>query len=231
MAALMPAVLAIVATVGAYLLAQRLAALARHHPVANPVAIAALLVLALLFALRLPVESYMTSAQPLRWLLAPATVAFALPIYRQRAAIVRAGPALLAALVVGSTVGIVSAVATARLLGLSAATTKALSTKSVTSPFAIALMERLGGPADLAAGLVIVTGLVGVALLPLVLRRQRDRDPDGYALALGMAAHIVGNQHVAQAAPQSLSMASLALTLAGLFTTLILPLLWPWIAG
>lgn len=221
----------ILATFLAYWAAMRVSALLRQHPLANPIFIAALLILAGLALLRLPVTHYTHSVEPLRWLLGPATVAFGLPIYRQRVQILSAGKALLGALAIGSLVGIVSAVALAKALGLSGETVQALSTKSVTSPFAIALMERLGGPADLAAGLVILTGLAGAALLPACLKRERTRDPESYALALGMAAHIVGNQHVARAAPQALSIAGLALTVAGLATTVMLPLLWGWIAG
>lgn len=221
----------ILATVLAYWAALRVSILLRQHPLANPILIAALLILAGLALLRLPVASYTQSVEPLRWLLGPATVAFGLPIYRQRAQILSAGKALLGALAIGALTGIVSAVALAKALGLSGGTVQALSTKSVTSPFAIALMERLGGPADLAAGLVILTGLAGAALLPACLKRERERDPESYALAMGMAAHIVGNQHVARAAPQALSIASLALTVAGLLTTVMLPLLWGWIAG
>ena len=221
----------IAATALAYWTAVRISGLLRQHPLANPILIAALLILAGLIVLRLPVASYMHSVEPLRWLLGPATVAFGLPIYRQRALILSAGKALIGALLIGSFTGIVSAVALARLFGVSTNTMQALTTKSVTSPFAIAIMERVGGPSELAAGLVILTGMVGVAVLPACLKRERERDPESYALAMGMAAHIVGNQHVARAAPQALSIAGLALTVAGLATTVMLPLLWGWIAG
>lgn len=219
----------IAATFLAYWVAMRISGLLRQHPLANPILIAALLILAGLAALNLPVAAYTGSVEPLRWLLGPATVAFGLPIYRQRALILSAGKALIGALLIGSLTGIVSAVALARLFNVSTNTMQALSTKSVTSPFAIAIMERMGGPSELAAGLVIITGLVGVAVLPLCLKREQKRDPESYALALGMAAHIVGNQHVARVAPQTLSIAGLALTAAGLATTVMLPLLWGWL--
>lgn len=221
----------IAATFLAYWVAMRISALLRQHPLANPILIASLLILAGLALLRLPVADFTHSVDPLRWLLGPATVAFGLPIYRQRQTILSAGKALMGALLIGSLTGILSAVALARLFGVSGITTQALTTKSVTSPFAIAIMERLGGPSELAAGLVIITGLVGVAVLPACLKRERERDPESYALALGMAAHIVGNQHVARAAPDALSIAGLALTVAGLATTVMLPLLWGWIVG
>lgn len=224
-------ILTIVGTGAAYALALRIAALLRHHPLANPILIASLLIILVLYSLHIPTTLYGEAAQPLRWLLAPATVALAVPIYRQRHLILQAGVPLLAALLVGSVVGIVSAVGLAKLLGLSPHTVQALAVKSVTSPFAIALMQRLGGPADLAAGFVIITGLIGAAFLPLFLSKTRKSDPIGYGLALGMAAHIVGNQHVARSAPEGLSVASMAFTLAGLITTLLLPALWPWISG
>lgn len=231
MAELMDILGGTLATIAAYLAALRLSRLTGQHPLANPILIATMLLLAGLALSRVPVANYVDSVEPLRWLLVPATVAFGLPIYRQRATIAKAGRALIGAIIIGAGVGIVSAVALAKLLGVSPETVKALSTKSVTSPFAIALMERLDGPAGLAAGLVLVTGLAGAILLPLCLRRTRATDPEGYALALGVAAHIVGSQHVARAAPQALSIASLGLTIAGLATTVLLPLLWGWVAG
>ncbi len=215
------------AVIAAFLLARRLAAKARHHPLLNPILFAAALVgLGLWFSgLSLPLFADLT--YPLRWLLGPAIVALGLRIWESRAAIRRTALPLLVAITIGSLTGITSGVGLARLLHLDVSLVTALAPKSVTSPFAIALMERLGGSPELAAGLVIVTGIIGAILLPPLLRLLRLDDPETLGVSLGQAAHIVGTDALARRSAKAAAFSGIAMVLAGLATSLLLPLLWP----
>lgn len=221
--------LAIAATVIAYLLARQLAQRLHYHPLANVVAMAALLLGLALAATATPVSVYMSSVAPLRWMLGPAIVSMALPLWRHRHDIRRQGARLALVIGVAALTGIGTGAGLAALLGLSAPLRQALSVKSVTSPYAIALMEQLGGPPMLAAGMVIVTGIIGAMLLPPLFTWLGITDPAQRGVGLGAAAHIVGTAQAFAEHKSSGALAALTMALMGLATVLLLPLLWRFI--
>lgn len=214
------------AVVIAFLLARRLAAKARFHPLLNPILLAAGLVGLGLWLAGLPLDRFAELSRPLRWLLGPAIVALGYRVYENRAAIGRAAGPLAAAILLGSLTGITSALSLARFFKLDFTLSAALAPKSVTSPFAIALMERLGGSAELAAGLVIVTGIIGAILLPPLLKLLRLGDSETMGVAVGQAAHIVGTDALARRDTKASAFAGLTMALAGVTAAVLLPLLW-----
>lgn len=226
---MIPSLALCVSVVAAFLLARRIASRARYHPLLNPILLAAALVGAGLWLTGLPLDRFAELARPLRWLLGPAIVALGHLIWAQRDALKANALPLAAAIGLGSLTGITSAVSLARFLGLDFTLQGALAPKSVTSPFAIALMERLGGSPELAAGLVIVTGIVGAILLPPLLQRLKLDDPDTLGVATGQAAHIVGTDALARRDARAAAFSGLTMTLAGLVTAVLLPLLWGWL--
>ncbi|MDO9489080.1 MAG: LrgB family protein, partial [Sphingomonadaceae bacterium] len=209
--------------------ARRLAARARHHPLLNPILLAAALVGLGLWAVGLPLDRFAELSRPLRWLLGPAIVALGHLIWAQRAALRTSAAPLLLAIGAGSLTGITSAVSLARYLGLDTTIEHALAPKSSMSAFAIALMERLGGSPEIAAGIVIVTGIVGAILLPSLLKALKLDDPETMGVAVGQAAHIVGTDALARRDARAAAFSGLAMALAGLATSLWLPLLWGWL--
>jgi putative effector of murein hydrolase len=217
------------AVIAAFLLARRLAARGNHHPLLNPILLAAAFVGLGLWAAGLPLDRFAELSRPLRWLLGPAIVALGHLIWAQRAALKAGAAPLLVAIGVGSLTGITSAVSLARYLQLDTTLQHALAPKSATSPFAIALMEQLGGSPELAAGLVIVTGIVGAILLPPLLKRLRLDDSETMGVAVGQAAHIVGTDALGRRDARAAAFAGLAMGLAGLATSFLLPLLWGWL--
>jgi putative effector of murein hydrolase len=218
--------IAIALTLASYLVAGAAARRLNFHPLANIIGLAALLICGVLAATRTPVQDYVSAAQPLQWMLGPAIVAMALPLWRHRAALRAQSVRLALVISVSALVGIISAAGLAWLLGLPAPLRQALSTKSVTSPYAIALMEQLGGPAVLAAGLVIVTGIIGAMLLPPMFNLLGIDDAEQRGVGLGAAAHIVGTQRALLESPSSGALAGLTMALMGLATVLLLPWLW-----
>lgn len=215
-------------TLAAFLLAREAARL-RPHPLANPILLAAVLVWAVLAVTRTPVEAYLAAASPLRAALMTAIVALGALIHARAAELRSHARPVLVAIGGGSLVGILTGALGARALGLDRQLVEAMAAKSVTSPFAIALMAELGGPPALAAGLVLATGIVGAVLLPPVLRLLGVTDPAARGLAIGQAAHVVGTDQLARVEPAAAPYAGLAMVLAGLATALMLPLLWRWL--
>lgn len=220
---------ACIAVVAAFLLARRLAVRSGNHPLMNPILLAAALVGVGLWASGMTLGQFDELTQPLRWLLGPAIVALGILVRENQAAIRRTALPLLAAVGVGSLTGITSAVGLARLMGLDFTFAAALAPKSVTSPFAIAIMERLGGSPELAAGLVIVTGMIGAILLPPLLRLARLDEPETLGVAVGQSAHIIGTDALARRDRKAAAFSGIAMVLAGLATAVLLPLLWPYL--
>ena len=150
--------------------------LAIHHaaggrPLFNPVLIAVMLLVALLVATRTPYQTYFAGAQFVHFLLGPATVALAIPLFRQLGRLRRVWRAVVVSLFVGSAVAALSAVLIARFLGGSPQIVASLAPKSVTAPVAMAVSRELGGAPSLTAVAVIVTGVLGAMFGPLLLDR------------------------------------------------------------
>lgn len=223
----LPVVGACIAVLLAFAVARRLSRAARHATLANPILVAALIIWAGLGAAGIAPERFVAHTRPLRLALDVAIVAMGALLVQHRARLAANWRALALAIGGGSLAGILSAVALARLLELPRELAMALSAKSVTSPFAITLMDRLGGPAALAAGLVIATGIIGAALAPPLLDLIGVRSSAARGTATGMSAHIVGTESLLRRDPEAAAFSAATMVLAGLTTALMLPLLWP----
>lgn len=211
-------------TLLAYALGQWLHRRCAGHPLINPVAIAIAVVVAMLLLTGTDYATYFDGAQFVHFLLGPATVALAVPLYRHLPQVRRSLVPIIAALLAGSLTAIVSAVLTARLLGAGAETMASLAPKSVTTPIAMAVAESIGGLPSLAAVLVIATGILGAMVgAPLVgLMRIRDRRATG--LAVGTAAHGIGTARMFQIDELSGTFSAIAMGLNGLLTAVLVPL-------
>jgi predicted murein hydrolase (TIGR00659 family) len=212
-------------TLVAYSLADVLAARFGRHPLVNAVAISAALLVAILLATDTPYETYFGGAQFVHFLLGPATVALAVPLYRNLARVRAALVPMMAALVAGSLVAIVTAVATAAMLGAPRDIVASLAPKSVTAPIAMSLAETIGGIPTLTAVLVILTGIFGATIVTPWLNLLRIRDPQARGFAAGLAAHGIGTARAFQVDPLAGTFAGIAMSLNGALTAMILPVL------
>jgi putative effector of murein hydrolase len=220
---------ATVLTLAAFALTRWLGARSGHHPLVNPILLAAALVLAGLYAASMDYRVYRIAAEPLRWLLGPAIVALALPIWRERHRLRAHAVAISLSVLGGATLGAGLGIGAALALGLPQQLVLALAPKTTTSPFAIKIMEQLGGSPTLAAVFVILSGAVSAIFLPGLLTVAGIRQPEARGLALGGAGHIVGTQRAATESPVSGSLAALAMALTGLATAVIVPVAWRFI--
>lgn len=212
-------------TIAAYVIGLWLHRRANAAPLANPLLIAIVIIGALLMTTRTPYENYFAGAQFLHFLLGPATVALALPLFRHVATIKRFFLPVMLAIVAGSVVAAGSAVAIAYALGASRATLLSLAPKSVTTPIAIGLAEQIGGLPALAAVLVLVTGAVGAVGGRWWLNTLRVTDWRARGLAVGTVSHGIATARAFQVNETAGAFAGLAMGVNGLLTALILPLL------
>jgi len=212
-------------TVAVYGVAHWLYGRAGRHPLANPVALSVAALIVLLLATGTGYDTYFAGAWPLHFLLGPATVALAVPLYVHLGRIRRALVPLLAGLVAGSLTAIVSATGIAWLLGASPGTVLSLAPKSVTTPIAIGIAESIGGIPSLAAALVIVTGVVGAMTAGPLLDLLGIGDRRARGFAIGVAAHGIGTARAFQEDPLTGTFSGLAMGLNGLLTAVLAPLL------
>jgi predicted murein hydrolase (TIGR00659 family) len=217
------------ATLAAFLIAEGLARLARRHPLANPVAIAIALLGALLALTGTDYQTYFNGAQFVHFLLGPATVALAAPLYRNLALVRRNLLPIAAALAVGSTTAIVSAVLVAKWLGAPRAVLISIAPKSVTAAVAMSVAETLGGAPSLTAVMVIATGVLGAIVVTPLMNALRVRDYAARGFAAGLAAHGIGTARAFSVDPVAGVFAGLAMGLNAVATPIIVPLLLPWL--
>ena len=199
------------------------------NPLLNPVVLAVLVLVGLLLSTGTEYRTYFDGAQFVHFLLGPATVALAVPLYNQFRHVRQATGPLLASILVGSLAASVSAVAIAWAFGAAETTLISLAPKSVTTPIAMGISERLGGLPSLTAVLVILTGVIGAMLGPPLLNLMRIRDWRARGLAIGVASHGIGTARAMQVNEVAGAFAGLAMGLNALATAILLPLLWRWL--
>lgn len=214
-------------TLLAYVLAFEIHRRTGFHALANPVLLAIVLLVAVLYATATPYSRYFEGAQFVHFLLGPATVALAVPLYGQLPRLTRMAFPILVALVAGSLTAALSAYLIAGALGASLPTMHSLAPKSVTTPIAMAIAERLGGLSSLAAVLVILTGIVGAVSATALMKLLRVKDDAATGFALGLASHGIGTARAFQLSETTGAFAALAMGVNGLFTALTLPWLLP----
>jgi len=195
-------------------------------PLLNPVLIAVIGIVAVLVVTGTSYPTYFEGAQFVHFLLGPATVSLAIPLYRQIARVRRSAPALLASILAGSASAAGSAVLVAWALGAGGDTLIALAPKSVTAPVAMGITEQLGGLPSLTAVLVILTGVLGAMLGPGLLTLLGVRDWAARGVALGTASHGIGTARALQVREVAGAFAGLAMGLNALASALLLPLVW-----
>jgi predicted murein hydrolase (TIGR00659 family) len=214
-------------TLLAYLAAFALYRRSRFNPLVNPVAISIALLVGVLAATRSDYATYFEGAQFVHFLLGPATVALAVPLFDQAAKLKRAWFALSMGLVVGVVVALVSAVLIAWLLGASPVTLASVAPKSVTTPVAMGISEKIGGLPSLTAVSVVLTGIAGAALGRFVFDALRVRSWAARGFAIGLAAHGQGVARAFIVSEEAGAFAGLAMGLTALVTALVAPWLAP----
>ena len=156
-------------TLIAYGIGYRLYSAAKSNPLINPVLIAIAIIITVLTVLHIPYQDYFAGGQFIHFLLGPATVGLALPLYKQVAKLKRLWLPISLALRFGVSLASVSTLLIAKYLGASHETLLSLAPKSVTTPVAMSITEQLGGVPSLTAVFVIITGIIGAIIGPTIL--------------------------------------------------------------
>ncbi|HTH62460.1 MAG TPA: LrgB family protein [Paraburkholderia sp.] len=213
-----------VLTVALYFASKKLYARYRSPWLTPLVAVPAVLA-AIVLVLHIPYRVYFADTRWLMWLLGPATVAFAVPIYEYRDLMKRHWISLAVGVTVGIVVAISGSLALAKLLHLSPDLQRSLMTRSVSTPFALAVSDKIHAPRELTALFVIATGVCGMLFGELVLGLVPLRTRLARGALFGAAAHGVGTAKARELGSEEGVVASLTMMIAGVVMVLIAPVL------
>jgi predicted murein hydrolase (TIGR00659 family) len=210
-------------TLVCYLVAHRVFLAGGSNALLNPVALAVTMLVGLLLASGTDYVTYFEGAQFIHFLLGPATVALAIPIYAQGkrllAVLVPVGLALTAGILAAA----LSAVALGALLGAQTSTLLSLAPKSATAPVAMGIAEKIGGYPSLTAVLVVMTGILGAAMGTGLFRLLRIRDDRVKGMAMGVTSHGIGTARAFQVSDEMGAYSGLAMALSAFATAVLLP--------
>lgn len=217
--------LALTLTLLTYQFGQWLYAKSGRLPLVNPVLIAICLLVALLKVTGVSYATYFEGAQFVHFLLGPATVALAIPLYNNLHLVKGSLLAMAVAIISGCVVAAVSALGIGWLLGASEETLLSLAPKSATTPVAMGIAEQLGGFPSLTAVTVIITGILGAMAGTGLMRLAGIRDPRAAGIAMGVASHGIGTARALEVSPVLGAFSGLAMGLNALATAILVPLL------
>lgn len=194
-------------------------------PFLLPILTSVVVIVTLLLLTSTPYPVYFEGAKFIHFLIGPATVALAVPLYSQLRQLRKIWKPVCVALLIGSVTAIVSTVLIAWALGASLETIISLAPRSATMPIAMALADHFGGQASLAAVAVAITGIVGtIVARPLLNVLGIDR-PEARGFAVGVTAHAIGTARALQVHETIGAFSALGMSLNGILTAILMPLL------
>jgi predicted murein hydrolase (TIGR00659 family) len=192
----------------------------------NPVALSIAGIIFFLLLFEIPYENYAVGGRYVLFLLGPSVVALAVPLYSRRREILAKKVPILLGVLAGALTSVISASGLAWLLGGSRSVVHSLAPKSVTTPIAIGIAEKIGGIAPLTAAIVVLTGCLGAIFGPEFCRLIGLRGSAAVGLAVGTASHGIGTARMLEFDRLGGAVAGLAIGLNGLFTAFLVPLLF-----
>lgn len=189
----------------------------------NPLLIATLFTIGVLVVGKIDYAVYEEQTRLISWLLTPATVCFALPLYDQWNILKRHHRAIVLSLVAGTLTSLLTIFLLSYLMQLSHSDYVTLLPKSITTAIAIVLTEQFGGNVPITAAVIMMTGISGNILAITLMKVFRIHDPVATGLALGCSAHAIGTAKALELGETEGAMASLAIAVSGILTVLFAP--------
>ncbi|MFO7530681.1 MAG: LrgB family protein [Marinobacter sp.] len=215
-------------TLVAYGLAYRLYLRTNSNPLANPVVTSVAMLIGLLLLTGTSYNDYFEGGQFVHFLLGPATVALAVPLYQQFSRLRQLWMPVTISLLCGVVIAAGSSIWLARIFGGSFEIQMSLAPKSATAPVAMGISEKIGGLPSLTAVLVVITGITGAVLGTKLFEWIRVKDDTAKGIAMGVAAHGIGTARAFQVSNQMGAFSGLAMALSAFATAVLVPWLVDW---
>lgn len=205
------------ATIGAFLFGQWCKKKYKSA-ICNPLLIAVIVIIALLVILHIDYSVYYEGAKYISYLLTPATVALAIPLYRQLALLKRNAAAILLGIASGTFASMGGILALSVLFGLSHEAYVTLLPKSITTAIGMGVSEELHGIVTITVAVIIATGILGNMIASIICRVFRIQEPIARGIAIGTASHAIGTARALEMGEIEGAMSSLAVAVAGILT-------------
>lgn len=186
----------------------------------NPLLIAVICVIAVNTILHVDYKVYNESGKYLSYLLTPATVCLAVPLYEQLSLLKQNFKAVVCGIVSGVLASMVGVLVCCKIFGLSHEQYVTLLPKSITTAIGMGISEELGGVVTITVAAIIITGILGNVIADTVFKMFKIKEPVARGLALGSSAHAIGTAKAMEMGPVEGAMSSLAIAVAGLLTVL-----------
>ena len=186
--------------------------------VLNPLMISIIFVVGVVLLFKLDYPSYKKQAEILNYLLTPATIALAIPLYQQLSLLRKNLLAVICGIISGVFASMSSVLAMSVLFSLSHEDFVTLLPKSITTAIGMGVSEELGGIQTITVAVIIVTGVLGNVIGEDVCKLFRITEPISRGLALGTAAHAIGTAKALEMGEIEGAMSSLSIAVAGLLT-------------
>lgn len=197
-------------------------------PVTNPVFLSTVLIIVVLLVTNISYEKYTLAKDIMSYFLGPATVALAVPIYKNRKVMAKYFSASMFGLLSGSIITILSAILLALMFHLPRDIFLSLSVKSVTTPIAIEVGKMIGGNLSLIVGFVIFTGIIGAMFGAKILNLVKVDHPFARGLSIGTIAHGIGTAEAVREGEIQGAVAGAAMGIAGVLTSFFIPYIIPY---
>lgn len=218
------ALLPLTLTVGAYQLGLFIQKKLRS-PLFNPILIAMVLILVFLGLTGMKNADYQAGMSAISWLLTPATICLAIPLYQQFSVLKKDLPGILAGIAAGTVASLLFVMGWCMLFRYDRALLMSLLPKSVTSAIGVPLTQMGGGLSPIATTAIILTGILGSLLGPVFCKLFRLKKETAIGVAFGTSAHVIGTTKANDLSPLAGAVSSLSLVIAGLMTAVLFPLM------
>ncbi len=191
----------------------------------NPLLIAIGIVIVVLKTFDISLEDYKKGGQVISFLLAPATVVLAVPLYKNFAVLKKNAIPIIVGIFIGSVVSVTSIILLSKAFKLNAVLSLSLVPKSVTTPIGIEISKQLGGVPELTVATIIITGITGAIISQVVFSALRIKDKVAMGIAIGTSSHAVGTSKAIEMGEIEGGMSGLSIGVAGLITVIIAPVI------
>ena len=191
----------------------------------NPLLLGSIFVIIFLSLVQIPFAEYKQSVSVLNYLLLPATVSLAVPLYEQWLPMKKNAKAVLCGILAGSLTSMISIIAISWVMKLDPVLSASLMPKSVTTAIGAEVAQELGGLSSLAGGIIVLTGIIGNLSAAALCRICKLHDPIARGVAIGTASHAIGTARALQMGRVEGAVSSLSIAVAGILTAALCPVL------
>ncbi|GAA0125614.1 LrgB family protein [Clostridium sp. CTA-19] len=191
----------------------------------NPLLISMIIIMAVLIIFKIPLEDYQNGTSMITFFLTPSTIILAVPLYKKIELLKKHALPIFIGITVGTFVGMISIILLCKVFGISGNIALSLIPKSVTTPIGVEVSKQLGGIPAITISAIIITGIIGAILSPVICNIFKIKHSVAIGLGIGTSAHALGTSKALEMGEVEGAMSGLSIGIAGLITVLLSPII------